>query len=106
MLRKLFSCGTILLMSAAAPALAQTYSSSPAHEAEVERGAPVVDALNLLEAAGYASFTNFQQVGDKFEADAIKDGQAMHVVIDPATRQVAAVGPAQTGPQTQTGGAR
>jgi hypothetical protein len=106
MLRKLFSCATVLLISAAAPAMAQTYSSSPAHEAEVERGAPVADALNLLEAAGYASFTNFQQVGDKFEADAIKDGQAKHVVIDLTTRQVAAVGPAQSGPQTQSGAAR
>ena len=125
MLRKLFSCAAIALLSVAAPALAQTYgqgaqtyddtqplsqgpySRSPAHEAEVQRGAPIVDALNLLEAQGYASFSNVQDMGGgKFAADAVKDGQAQHVIIESGTRQISVAGPAQNMPQTMTGGAR
>ena len=114
MLRKLFSCTAIALLSVAAPALAQTtypgdgpYSRSPAHEAEVQRGAPIIDALNTLEAQGYASFSNVQDMGDgKFSADAVKDGQTSHVIIDPMTKQVSGAGPVQNAPQTMTGGAR
>ena len=109
MLRKLLSCSAILLFAAAAgPALAQGANTNPAgHEAEVQRGAPIVDALNTLEAQGYASFSNLQDMGDgKFSADAVKDGQASHVIIDPASKQVSVAGPAQNPPQTMTGGAR
>jgi hypothetical protein len=108
MLRKLFSCAAILLMSSATGALAQGAVTNPAaHETEVQRGAPAVDALNLLEAAGYASFTNFHEEGaGQFAADAIRDGQTVHVIIDPTARQVTVAGPAQNLPQTMTGGAR
>ena len=111
MLRKLLSCTAVVLLGAAAPALAQElsdgpYTRSPAHENAVQRGAPFVDALNTLEAQGYASYSNFQQQGDKFTADAVKDGQTMHVIIDPITHQVTNAGPAQNGPETMTGGAR
>jgi hypothetical protein len=107
MLRTLLSCTAILLMSVAGGALAQNYTNSPAHENEVQRGAPYIDALNLLEAQGYASFSNFREEGGgRYSADAVRDGQAMHVIIDPASGQVAAAGPAQNMPQTQTGGAR
>ena len=108
MLRKLLSCAAVLLLGAAGPALAQGAMTNPAgHEAEVQRGAPVVDALNVLEAQGYASFSNVQDTGDgKFSADAVKDGQASHVIIDPVSKQVSVSGPAQAAPQTMTGGAK
>ena len=106
MLRKLFSCAAILLTSSAGAALGQTYTDSPAHEAEIQRGAPVIDALNLLEAQGYASFSNFQEEGGRYSADAIKDGETQHVIIDPATGQVSKAGSLRGAPQTQTGGAR
>lgn len=113
MLRKLFSpagalTGAVLLTSAlAAGAAAQNYTNSAAHENEVQRGAPFIDALNTLEAQGYASFSNFQQQGDKYTADAVKDGQTMHVIIDPMTHQVTNAGsPQGAAPQIQSGGAR
>ena len=108
MLRKLLSCTAILLLGAAGPALAQGANTNPAgHEAAIQRGAPVVDALNTLEAQGYASFSNLQDMGNgKFSADAVRDGQASHVIIDPVTKQISVSGPARAAPQTMTGGAR
>ena len=83
------------------------YSMSPAHAAEVGRGAPYTDALNALEAKGYASFSNFQEeAGGRYSADVQENGQVKHVLIDPATGQITAAVPAQTVPQIQSGAAR
>jgi hypothetical protein len=108
MLRILFSSHLLLAAASLAlipaqthPSLAQTAGS---HEnREVERGARYVTALNLLEAHGYASFSNFREEGDKFGADVVDNGRPEHVVIDPENGQIMVAGAM---PQTQSGGAR
>jgi opacity protein-like surface antigen len=42
------------------------------------------DALNDLEAHGYATFSNFHKKGSDFEATVMQDGKALQVLVDPA----------------------
>jgi len=45
-------------------------------------------ALNLLEAQGYASFSNFEPSGNTFTAMVTDNGQRFRVVINPDTGQI------------------
>jgi hypothetical protein len=45
-------------------------------------------ALNLLEAKGYGSFTNFQPAGKDYTATVTHDGHAMNVRVDPISGMV------------------
>jgi hypothetical protein len=106
--RKVFSCNRLLAMTAMALLLASAggaLAQSRQQQAE-DRGAPYTRALNVLETHGYASFSNFREEGDKFGADVMQNGQAVHVIIDPDQNQVTAVGPSVSTPQTQSGAAR
>jgi hypothetical protein len=83
------------LMSGAGAAMAQTPAvpstptkAIPTHPVRDLQGDPATKALNLLEASGYATFTQFHQVGDHYEAVAMKDGKPITVSVDPATGQV------------------
>jgi hypothetical protein len=49
-------------------------------------------ALNLLEAQGYGSFTNFHQAGGDYTATVTRAGHAVTVRIDPQSGQVATIG--------------
>lgn len=40
-------------------------------------------ALNLLEAKGFGSFTNFRPAGKDYTATVTRDGHAMNVRVDP-----------------------
>jgi hypothetical protein len=65
----------IAFVSAALPALAEE-NTGPRQERYTE-------ALNLLEAKGYGSFTNFQKFGNDFEASIDRDGKPQMMMIDP-----------------------
>ncbi|MGH6968447.1 MAG: PepSY domain-containing protein [Stellaceae bacterium] len=45
-------------------------------------------ALNLLEAQGYGSFTDFRRDGQDYAATVSQNGKSFPVKIDPATGQV------------------
>ena len=45
-------------------------------------------ALNLLEAKGYASFSNFKPAGKDYSAIVAKNGHNMTVMVDPASGRV------------------
>lgn len=46
------------------------------------------EALNLLESQGYATFTNFRQVGSRFVAEETQNGHTWQLTVDPATKTV------------------
>jgi hypothetical protein len=58
---------------------------SMGHEAQ-----RMTSALNLLEAKGYASFSNFKQDGANFSATVTKNGQNETLVVDPDSGTVTA----------------
>ena len=43
---------------------------------------------SMLEAEGYTDVSNLQQQGDMFQAQAMKDGEEVTVMIDPSTGEV------------------
>lgn len=49
---------------------------------------PYTDALNLLEARGYVSFTGFNTFGDSFEAFVSRKGRRVMVLVDPRRRRI------------------
>ena len=49
-------------------------------------------ALNLLEAKGYGSFTNFRAAGNGYAATVTRDGRTMNVQVDPQNGQVTTTG--------------
>jgi len=103
------------LIVAACPAFAQTMgtpphalgSSAPApaskpvaakHAASVNGYNPdnpearnATAALNLLEARGYANFSNFTAAGNGFRATIVNGGRASRVSIDPRTGRIGGV---------------
>jgi len=48
----------------------------------------MTQALNLLEAQGYGSFSNFKADGANYQATVTQDGQSFTVVINPDSGQV------------------
>jgi hypothetical protein len=66
----------------AAPAAGPIASARPQDNGRDTR------ALNILEANGYAAFSNFRQQGNDFAADVTRNGQHFAVVIDPDTATV------------------
>jgi hypothetical protein len=50
----------------------------------------MTSALNLLEAKGYASFSNFKQDGANFSATVTKNGHSQTVIVDPDSGTVMA----------------
>lgn len=52
------------------------------------QGDRATQALNLLEAHGYAHFTHFRAAGTNFAADVGKDGKSMQVIVNPDTGRV------------------
>lgn len=48
----------------------------------------MTDALNLLEAQGYGSFSNFKADGANYEATVTQNGQSFTVVINPDSGQI------------------
>ncbi len=104
----------VLMVTAAAPAMAQVTgpaggmssapassapaSSAPAQVASVqpaqnvpptdEAGTPFTNALNLLEAQGYTGITDFRAEGQQFTATAMHDGQRVSVLVDPTTQRI------------------
>jgi hypothetical protein len=56
-----------------------------AADSEAQR---MTHALNLLEAQGYGSFSNFAQDGKNFSATVNKNGQRFGVVVDPDSDQI------------------
>jgi Peptidase propeptide and YPEB domain len=50
--------------------------------------ARTTQALNLLEAKGYGSFSNFKQDGADFEATVKQNGQSFTVTVNPDTGQI------------------
>jgi hypothetical protein len=74
------------LLVLAGPALAATGSGMAA--AQNGDAARVTKALNVLEAKGYGSFTNFRADGTKYAATVTQNGQPLTVVINPDNGQV------------------
>lgn len=81
-----------LLAAAAAACLA--FAAGAASAATVRNygkdvnGSRYTDALNLLEAKGYVTFTDFHKVGDQFQASVTQKGKQMTVMIDPDNQTV------------------
>ncbi len=86
------------------PAPAPAPASNPAGQAAAKPAASVngynpdnpeassaTDALNLLEARGYANFSNFTADGNGFRATVVNGGQTSQVSIDPRTGRVGGV---------------
>jgi hypothetical protein len=79
----------------AAPAAANTSHNLPYHKAQ-PMGNVVSDAaanretqaLNLLEAKGYTSFSNFRPDGSDYSAKVMKNGRDMTVIVDPGNGHI------------------
>ncbi len=72
--------------TAAQPAAAQPSAAVP-HQNRAQ-GDRMTSALNLLEAQGYGSFSNFKQDGQNYAATVKQNGQSFGVVINPDSGQV------------------
>ncbi|HYL32894.1 MAG TPA: hypothetical protein VEU53_07095 [Stellaceae bacterium] len=69
---------------AALPASGET----PVADLDNPEGDRATAALNVLEAQGYASFSDFRPVGTKFTALVSDNGQKFRVLIDPDMGQI------------------
>jgi hypothetical protein len=87
--------GAGMASAAGAPAPA-TPAAAPMTHATAPQAAPrgtslgnrMTQALNLLEAKGYADFSNFKQDGNNFAATVKQNGESFGVVIDPESGQI------------------
>ena len=71
----------VALALGAVPAFAASAST-------MSMGDRMTNALNLLEAHGYGSFSNFKANGNDFTATVNKNGKDVTVQIDPGSGQV------------------
>lgn len=62
--------------------------AEPAKSHDTPPARRVTDALNLLEAQGYAEFDNFREEGSLFAADTKLDGKPVRLFVDPDMRQI------------------
>ncbi len=78
--------------AASTPSPSQTAlpaSSEPAvPDLDTPEGGRATAALNVLEAQGYASFTDFQPSGSVYTAMVTDNGERFRVVINPDTGQI------------------
>ncbi len=70
---------------AAVPAMPATHNQPMSSGHEASR---MTSALNLLEAKGYASFSNFKEDGANFSATVTKNGHSETVIVDPDSGMV------------------
>ncbi|HYL48148.1 MAG TPA: hypothetical protein VET84_02170 [Stellaceae bacterium] len=61
---------------------------TPVADLDNPEGGRATSALNVLEAQGYASFSDFRPDGTKFTALVNDNGQQFRVVINPDTGQI------------------
>ncbi len=61
---------------------------TPSYRPDNPTSRSATEALNLLESQGYATFTNFHQVGSQFVAEETQSGHTWQLTIDPATKTV------------------
>ena len=102
---------TRLLMTAAAVALVAVPAAAGFAEgtgrdhtgALGSQGDRATTALNLLEANGYTSFSNFQPAGHDFQATVIRDGRPTVVTIDPDSGQITPQTAVANRPSSTTG---
>ena len=62
--------------------------ASPAGTHDTAAARRVTEALNLLEAQGYAEFGNFREEESLFAADAKLEGKPVRLTVDPERRQI------------------
>jgi hypothetical protein len=84
---------TIAPLSAAFIALASgaalaAPASGPIASAHPEDNGRDTRALNMLEANGYAAFSNFRQQGNDFAADVKQNGRQFTVLVDPDSGKI------------------
>ncbi len=75
----------------AGQAAAKPAASVNGYNPENPEASSATDALNLLEARGYANFSNFTADGNGFRATVVNGGRASQVSIDPRTGTVGGV---------------
>jgi len=63
-------------------------NETPVPDVDNPNAGRATSALNVLEAQGYASFSDFRPDGNKFTALVSDNGQQFRVVIDPDTGQI------------------
>lgn len=61
---------------------------TPVADLDNPEGSRTTAALNVLEAQGYASFSDFRPDGTKFTALVSDNGQQFRIIIDPDTGQI------------------
>ncbi|MGB8181684.1 MAG: hypothetical protein WCF13_04880 [Stellaceae bacterium] len=61
---------------------------TPVADLDNPEGGRTTAALNVLEAQGYASFSDFRPDGTKFTALVSDNGQQFRIIIDPDTGQI------------------
>lgn len=72
----------------AAQAAAKPGAAMNGYNPDNPEASSATDALNLLEARGYANFSDFSAAGNGFRATVVNGGQASRVSIDPRTGQI------------------
>ncbi len=83
--------GSPALAPASNPAAAGQAAPMSGDNPGNSEGRNATAALNLLEARGYANFSNFTADGINFRATVINGGRASQVLIDPRTGEVTAL---------------
>src|SRR5882757_6603394 len=88
----MFSAGAAF---AATPASTPTANPAQHHHAQTATYQRInqtenreTKALNLLEAQGYASFSNFKSDGNEYSATVAKNGHTMTVMVDPVNGRI------------------
>jgi len=76
---------------ASSPAAAKHAAPMSGYNPDNAEARNATDALNLLEARGYANFSNFTGDGNSFHATVVNGGQPAQVSIDPRTGTVGGV---------------
>lgn len=74
--------------SAAPPVTASANGAPPVADLDNPEGGRATTALNILEAQGYAAFSDFRPEGSAFTASVSDGGQQFQVVINPDTGQI------------------
>lgn len=70
------------------PSQAATASAPAVPDLDSPEGGRATAALNVLEAQGYASFSDFRSSGSAYTALVTDNGQQFRVVINPDTGQI------------------